>query len=41
MNNFFTSPSLLRVLKESGGAATGAVRANRTEKASLQAADDM
>ena len=41
MNNFFTSPSLLRVLKESDGAATGRVRANRTEKASSQAVDDM
>ena len=41
MDNFFTSPSLLRVLKESGIAATGTVRANRTEKASLQATDDM
>ena len=41
MGNFFTSPSLLRVLKESGIAATGTVRANRTEKAPLQAVDDM
>ena len=41
MDNFFTSPSLLRVLKESGFAATGTVRANRTEKAPLQAVDDM
>ena len=41
MDNFFTSPSLLRVLKESGIAATGTVRANRTEKAPLQAVDDM
>ena len=41
MDNFFTSPSLLRVLKESGIAATGTVRANRTEKAPLQAVDDL
>ena len=41
MDNFFTSQSLLRVLKESGIAATGTVRANRTEKAPLQAVDDM
>ena len=31
--DFFTSPSLLRVLKESVIAATGTVRAKRTEKA--------
>ena len=41
MDNFFTSPSLLRVLKESGIAATGTVQANRTKKAPLQAVDDM
>ena len=41
MNNFFTSPSFWQVFKESGIAATGTVRANRTEKAPLQAADDM
>ena len=41
MDHFFTSPSLLRVLKESGIAATGTVQANRTEKAPLQADDDM
>ena len=41
MDNFFTSPSLLRLLKESGIAATGTVQANRTEKAPLQAVDDM
>ena len=41
MDNFFTSPRLLRVLKESGIAATGTVRANRTEKAPLQTVDDM
>ena len=40
-NNFFTSPSLLRLLKGTGMAATGTVRANRTENAPLQAVDDM
>ena len=39
MDNFFTSPSLLRLLKENGMAATGTVRANRTENAPLQAVD--
>ena len=33
MHNFFTSPNLFRVLKESGIAATGTMLANRTEKA--------
>ena len=41
MDNFFTSPSLLRLLKGNGIAATGTVRANRTENAPLQAVDDM
>ena len=41
MDKFFTSPSLLRVLKESCIAATGTVPTNRTEKASLQAIDDL
>ena len=41
MDNFFTSPSLLRLLKGNGVAATGTVRANRTENAPLQAVDDM
>ena len=41
LDNFFTSPTLLRILKESGIAATGTVRANRTEKVPLQAVDDM
>ena len=41
MDNFFASSSLLQVLRESGIAATGTVRANRTEKAPLQAVDDM
>ena len=41
MDNFFTSPSLLRLLKGNGMAATGTVRANRTENAPLLAVDDM
>ena len=41
MDNFFTSPSLLRLLKGNGMAATGTIRANRTENAPLQAVDDM
>ena len=41
MDNFFTSPSLLQVLKESGIAATGTVQASRTKKAPLQTVDDM
>ena len=41
MDNFFTSPSLLRLVKGNGMAATGTVRANRTENAPLQAVDDM
>ena len=41
IDHFFTSPSLLRVMKESGIDATGTVRANRTERAPLQAIDDM
>ena len=41
MDNFFTSPSLFQVLKKSGIAATGTVRANRTKKVPLQAVDDM
>ena len=41
MDNFFTSPSLSQVLKESGISATGTVPANRTEKAPFQAVDDM
>ena len=41
MDNFFTSPSLLRLLKGNGMAATGRVRANRTENAPLQVVDDM
>ena len=41
MDNFFTSPSLLRLLKGNGMAATGRVRANRMENAPLQVVDDM
>ena len=41
MDNFFTSPSLLQILKESGIATTDIVCANRTKKAPLQAFDDM
>ena len=41
MDNFFTSPSLFQVLKKSGIAATGTVRANRTKKVPLQPVDDM
>ena len=41
MVNFFTSSSLLRLLKENGMAAIGTVRANRTENAPLQSVDDM
>ena len=41
MDNFFTSPSLLRLLKRNGMAAAGTVRASRTENAPLQAVDDM
>ena len=36
MGNFFTSPSLLRLLKGNGIAATGTVRVNRTKNAPLQ-----
>ena len=41
MDNFFTSPSLLRLLKGNGKVATGTVRANRMENAPLQSIDDM
>ena len=41
MDNFFTSPSLLSLLKGNGMTATGTVRANRTENAPLQAVDGM
>ena len=41
MANFFTSPNFLRLLKKSGIAATGTVRASRAKKAPLQAVDDM
>ncbi|CAB4065371.1 unnamed protein product [Lepeophtheirus salmonis] len=41
MNNFFTSLRLLRLLKENVIAATGTLRANRTENAPLIAIDEM
>ncbi|XP_040565535.1 piggyBac transposable element-derived protein 3-like [Lepeophtheirus salmonis] len=41
IDNFFTSARLLRLLKENGIAATGTLRANRTENASLIAIDEM
>ena len=41
MDNFFTSPSLFRFIKENGMAGTGTVRANRKKNAPLQAVDDM
>ena len=41
MDNFFTSPNLLRLLMGNGMAATGTVRANRMENTPLQAVDDM
>ena len=41
MDKFFTSPSLLRLLKGNGMAAAGTVRANRTENTPLQGVDDM
>ena len=41
MDHFFASPSLLKLLKGNGMAATGTVRANRTENAPLQAVDDI
>ncbi|CAB4067830.1 unnamed protein product [Lepeophtheirus salmonis] len=41
MDNFFTSPRLLRLLKENGIADTGTLRANRTENAPLVAIDEM
>ena len=36
MDNFFSSPNLLRILKAKGIAATGTVRINRVEKAPLK-----
>ena len=35
MDNFFTSPNLLRILNAKGIAATGTVRINRVENAPL------
>ena len=36
MDNFFTSPNLLRILKAKGIAATGTVRINRVENAPIR-----
>ena len=41
MDNFFTSPSLLRLLKSKGIAATGTVRSNRTENSPLISHEEM
>ena len=41
MDNFFTSPSLLRLLKSKGIAATGTVRSNRTENSPLISVEEM
>ena len=41
MDNFFITPRLLRLLKRNDMAATGTIRANRTDNAPLQAVDDM
>ena len=41
MDSFFTSPSLLRILKAKGIAATGTVRINRVENAPLRPIKEM
>ena len=41
MDNFFTSPNLLRILKAKGIAATGTVKINRVKKAALQPIKEM
>ena len=41
MDNFFTSPSLLRLLKSKGIAATGTVRPNRNENSPLISVKEM
>ena len=41
MDNFFTNPNLLRILKAKGIAATGTVRINRLENALLQPIKEM
>ena len=41
MDSFFTSPSLLRLLKSKGIAATGTVRSNRTENSPLISVEEM
>ena len=41
MDNFFTSPNLLRILKVKGIAATGTVRINHVEGAPLRPIKEM
>ena len=41
MDNFFTSPNLLHILKTKGIAATGTVRINRVENATLRPIKEM
>ena len=41
MDNFFTSPSLLRLLKSKGIASTGTVRSNRAENSPLISVEEM
>ena len=41
MDNFFTSPGLLRLLKSKGIAATGIVTSNRTENSPLISVEEM
>ena len=41
MDNFFTSPNLLRILKTKGIAATGTARINRVENAPLRPIKEM
>ena len=41
IDNFFTSPNVLRILKERGIAANGTVRINRVEKAPLRPIKEM
>ena len=41
MDNFFTSPNLLRILKAKGIAVTGSIRINSVEKAPLRRIKEM
>ena len=41
MDNFFTSPNLLRILRAKGIAATGTVKINRVENAPLRPIKEM